>query len=170
MGKVKLFPSPEHTSKAAEGPSGPQTADDWHTAWAQQIWQNGGSDQHDSGAVQGLLRKNLPVQPQHQPRRRWRPVKKYIEETMKVPVDREQTSRHCAKQADEAAIPLPDFDRYRRLRRQSAPAQALGRQRAGHTVCVWETLPDQHSREHPKNCASSATPRASTANSSAFGA
>ena len=57
---------------------------------------------------------------------------------------------HGDQQADEAAIPLPDFDRYRRFRRQSAPAQAIGRQRAGHTVCARETLPDQHSREHPK--------------------
>ena len=45
--------------QAAEGPCGPQTADDWYTAWAEQVWQDRGADQHDSGAVQGLLRKNL---------------------------------------------------------------------------------------------------------------
>ena len=78
-----------------------------------------------------------------------------------MPTDREQTSGTAPdyspaakddgdQQADEAAIPLPHFDRYRRFRRQSAPAQALGRQRAGHAVCAREALPDQHSGQHPK--------------------
>ena len=73
--------------QAAEGPSGPQTANDWYTTWAQQVWQDRSADQHDSGAVQGMLRKNPHIQPHDG----WRPVKKYIEETMKAPVDREQT-------------------------------------------------------------------------------
>ena len=91
MGKVKLFPSPEFYEQAAEGPSGPQTADDRHTAWTQQVRQEHSPRQHDSGAIQGLLRKNLLVQVSINVDDGWRPVKKYIEETMKVPVDREQT-------------------------------------------------------------------------------
>ena len=87
MGKVKLFPSPEYTR-----PCGPQTADDWYTAWAQQIWQDGGADQHDSGAVQGCFERVMVFSPSINVDDGWRPVKKNnIEETMKVPVDREQT-------------------------------------------------------------------------------
>ena len=83
----------------------------------------------------------------------WRPVKRYIEETMKVPTDREQTYfeewdepalRQIIRQQrkiTETSKQMKLRSLYqiliviRRFRRQSAPAQALGRQRAGHAVC-----------------------------------
>ena len=57
---------------------------------------------------------------------------------------------HRDQQAAEDAIPLPDFDSYRRFRRQSAPAQAIGRQRAGHAVCARKTFSDLNASEHPE--------------------
>ena len=154
--------------QAAEGPSGAQTADDWHTARAPQVWQDGGAHQHDSGAVQGLLRKNLRVQPQHQRGRQLAPrqevhrgdhegahrpgadVLRGVGRAGTAPDYSTAAKDHGDQQADEAAIRLTDFDRYRRFRRQSAPAQTLGRQRAGHAIRAREALPDQHSGEHPK--------------------
>ena len=154
--------------QAAEGPCSPQIAYDWYTIRAEQVRQDSCADQHDSGAVQGLLRKNLHIQPQHQRRRRLAPRQEVhrgdhegacgpgadllrgVGRTGTAPDYSPAAKDHRDQQAAEDAIPLPDFDRYRRFRRQSAPAQAIGRQRTGHAVCARKALPDQHSSEHPK--------------------
>ena len=154
--------------QAVEGPSGPQTAYDWYTVRAEQVWQDSGAYQHDPGAVQGLLRADHDFQPQYHGRRWLVPRQEVhrgddegaggpgadllrgVGRTGTAPDYSPAAQDHRDQQAAEDAIPLPDFDRYRRFRRQSAPAQAIGRQRAGHAVCARKALPDQHSCEHTK--------------------
>ena len=66
------------------------TTHDRRTARTVQVRQEHGPRQHDSGAVPGLLRKDLHSFCQRQRRQQLEAVKKYTEKVMKVPVDREQ--------------------------------------------------------------------------------
>ena len=80
--------------QATEGPCGPQTAGDWYTAWAQQVSKSGKTVALISMILEqyrGCFERIYIFSPSIMVDDGWRPVKKYIEETMKVPVDREQT-------------------------------------------------------------------------------
>ena len=77
------------------------TTHDRRTARTVQVRQEHGPRQHDSGAVPGLLRRIYIASASINVDDSWKPVKKYIEEVMKVPVDREQV---YFEDWDEAAL------------------------------------------------------------------
>ena len=97
----------------------------------------------------------------------WKPVKKYIEETMKVPVDREQV---YFEDWDEAALrriinqqrKITETSKQLKMRSlyqilividDEADSGYLNKKTGtsvGHAVCARETLPDQHSGQHTK--------------------
>ena len=91
MGKVKLFPSPGYTSKQPKDPVVPRLPMTGVLL--------GGSKSGKSTALvsmileqyRGCFERVMIFSPSINVDDGWRPVKKYIEETMKVPVDREQT-------------------------------------------------------------------------------
>ena len=162
MGKVKLFPSPEYTSKQPRDPVLPKLP---MTGILLRPSKSGKTVALISMILEqyrGCFERIYVFSPSINVDDGWRPVKRYIAHRPGTDLLRgvgragaapdysPAAKDHGDQQADEAAIPLPDFDRYRRFRRQSAPAQSLGRQRAGHAVCAREALPDQHSGQRPK--------------------
>ena len=87
MGKIKLFPTAEYSSKTALGPRGAPGTMHRYLPRPQQVRQNRGADQHDSPSV------NIDDS--------WVPVKKYIEEDLGVNTEQEQA---YWDEWDEAAL------------------------------------------------------------------
>ena len=100
-GKDQAFPHARIQQQAALGPRGATGSVHGHFPRTFQIGENRDSDQPDSGAVQGRLRKDLHLQSVHRHRRRWIPVKKYIEQDLGVSTEREQA---YWDEWDEAAL------------------------------------------------------------------
>ena len=144
------------------------TTHDRRTARTVQVRQEHGPRQHDSGAVPGLLRKDLHSFCQHQRRRQLeagQEVHRGGNESAGGPragvlrglgrsslaQDHQPAAQdHRDQQAAEDAIPLPNFDRGGRRGRLRLPEQENGQFGDRHAVCARKALPDQHASEHPK--------------------
>ena len=87
MGKIKLFPTAEY-SKTALGPRGAPGTMHRYLPWPQQVRQNRGADQH-------IFSPSINIDDG------WIPVKKYIEEDLRVNTERE---RAYYDEWDEAAL------------------------------------------------------------------
>ena len=73
MGKIKLFPTAEYSSKQPSDPVVPLGTMYRYLPRPQQVRQNRGADQHDSGAIPRSLRENLYLQSFDWDRRRLDP-------------------------------------------------------------------------------------------------
>ena len=142
------------------------TAHDRRTARTVQVRQEHGARQHDSGAVPGLLRKDLYRVGQHHGRRQLeagQEVHRGGNEGAGGPragvlrglgrggaaQDHQPTAQdHRDQQAAEDAIPLPNFDRHRRRGRFRLLEQENGQLGGRHAVCARQAFPDQHSGQH----------------------
>ena len=154
--------------QATERCSGSQTAYDRRTARTVQVRQEHSARQHDSGAVSGLLRKDLYRVSQH-PRRRQLEAGQEVHRggnesaggpragvlrglgRSSLAQDHQPAAQdHRDQQAAEDAIPLPNFDRGGRRGRHWLPEQENWQLGDRHAVCSRQALPDQHSGQHPK--------------------
>ena len=167
MSKIKVFPTPEYTCKQPKDsvvPRLPMTGvllgpskSGKSTALVSMILEQ------YRGCFERIYIASASINVDDS----WKPVKKYIEEVMKVPVDREQVYfedwdeaalRRIINQQrkitetskPEDAIPLPNFDRGGRRGRLRLPEQENGQFGDRHAVCARKALPDQHASEHPK--------------------
>ena len=103
MGTVKLFPSPEYTSKQPKDPVVPKLPMTGILLGPSKSGKTVALISMILEQYRGCFERIYLFSPSINVDDGWRPVKKYIEETMKVPVNREQTyfeggtSRHCAR-------------------------------------------------------------------------
>ena len=91
MGKVKLFPSPEKTSKQPKDPVVPKLPMTGILLGPSKSGKTVALISMILEQYRGCFERIYLFSPSINVDDGWRPVKKYIEETMKVPVDREQT-------------------------------------------------------------------------------
>ena len=91
MGKVKLFPSPEYTSKQPKDPVVPKLPMTGILLGPSKSGKTVALISMILEQYRGCFERVYIFSPSIMVDDGWRPVKKYIEETMKVPVDREQT-------------------------------------------------------------------------------
>ena len=103
MGKVKLFPSPEYTSKQPKEPVVPKLPMTGILLGPSKSGKTVALISMILEQYRGCFERIYVFSPSIMVDDGWRPVKKYIEETMKVPVDgsrptsRSGTNRHCAR-------------------------------------------------------------------------
>ena len=91
MGRVKLFPSPEYTSKQPKDPVVPKLPMTGILLGPSKSGKTVALISMILEQYRGCFERIYIFSPSINVDDGWRPVKKYIEETMKVPVDREQT-------------------------------------------------------------------------------
>ena len=91
MGKVKLFPSPEYTSKQPRDPVVPKLPMTGILLGPSKSGKTVALISMILEQYRGCFERIYVFSPSINVDDGWRPVKRYIEETMKVPTDREQT-------------------------------------------------------------------------------